>query len=229
MGDRMDHTLICPNQVQTNGVIVDDIPWHLSHSKSSTHSIYFPNKLVWLPLCLKGIISYLSTRYPTDTEVNECQWLVVTGDSPWNPYDNSFAEMEASYTSTTYNDHPQPTTDRDIMPFHSTLFRNISALTSAHRNFAFLMNISRKYFAVVQRLLFVPVKLPPKRAYAAWQITWPDATAPNKLLSDTPSLEADMVGFTLTLCLPQLRQHVTTTSRRSLLMTWVHTHHSHES
>jgi hypothetical protein len=26
MGDRMDHTLICPNQVQTNGVIVDDIP-----------------------------------------------------------------------------------------------------------------------------------------------------------------------------------------------------------
>jgi len=46
MGDRMSHTLICPNQARTNGVIVDDVPQHLSHDNSSTHSIYFPNEQV---------------------------------------------------------------------------------------------------------------------------------------------------------------------------------------
>jgi hypothetical protein len=46
IGDRMTHTLICPNQARTNGVIIDDVPQHLSHDNSSTHSIYFPNEQV---------------------------------------------------------------------------------------------------------------------------------------------------------------------------------------
>jgi hypothetical protein len=43
LGDKLDHTLICPNQARCNGVIVDDVPRHLSHDKKSTHSLYFPD------------------------------------------------------------------------------------------------------------------------------------------------------------------------------------------
>jgi hypothetical protein len=80
LGDKLEHALICPNQARLNGVVVDDIPKHLSHDGSSTHSIYFPDENGCLPLCLRGVISYLPTRYPSYGEINNCRWLVVTGD-----------------------------------------------------------------------------------------------------------------------------------------------------
>jgi len=123
MGDRMSHTLIFPNQARTNGVIVDDVPQHLSHDNSSTHSIYFPNEQIRLPLCLRGIISYLPTRYPTDSELNECRWLVVTNDTPWNPYDESFIEHEQAFISLQDDDYHRPFDDREIMSFHTAIFR----------------------------------------------------------------------------------------------------------
>jgi len=129
MGDHMEHTLICPNQARTNGVIVDDIPKHLSHDNKSTHSIYFPSEDVRLPLYLKGIISYLPTRYPTNDEINNCKWLIVTSDEAWNPYDDTFAEQESTYDNYhTYPVHRQKD-EREIMTFHTEVFRNISSLS----------------------------------------------------------------------------------------------------
>ena len=131
MGDRMSHTLICPNQARTNGVIVDDVPQHLSHDNSSTHSIYFPNEQVQIPLCLRGIISYIPTRYPTDNELNECKWLVVTNDAPWNPYDKSFNDQEQQCASPRHGEHYRPLDEREIMSFHSAIYRNISSLSTS--------------------------------------------------------------------------------------------------
>jgi hypothetical protein len=68
LGDKLDHSLICPNQAQYDGVVVDDIPRHLSHDKASTHSLYFPEEDVRLPLKLRGIISLMiMMRKPTIT------------------------------------------------------------------------------------------------------------------------------------------------------------------
>jgi hypothetical protein len=36
-GDRLDHTLICPNQLRSFGIVVDDTPKQFS--PTSTHSI----------------------------------------------------------------------------------------------------------------------------------------------------------------------------------------------
>ncbi len=47
-----DHTLICPNQARYNSVVVDDIPCHLSYDDKSTHSMYFPDQDVHVPLRL---------------------------------------------------------------------------------------------------------------------------------------------------------------------------------
>jgi len=98
MGQSLDHTLICPNQARANGVVVDDVPRHLSYDGKSSHSIYFPSENVRIPLSLKGVISYILTRYPSQRKVNNCQWLIVTSDNDWEPYDESFQEKEDQLT-----------------------------------------------------------------------------------------------------------------------------------
>jgi hypothetical protein len=94
MGDTIEHTLLCPNQIRFNGVVVDDVLRHLSQDRKSTHSIYFRNENVNLPLKLKGVISYLETPYPTQEEINNCRWLTATNDSIWDTYSKSFSEQE---------------------------------------------------------------------------------------------------------------------------------------
>jgi hypothetical protein len=44
-----------------------------------------------------GVISYLNTHYPSETEVDNCPWLVITGNEDWEPYNDSFTEHEESY------------------------------------------------------------------------------------------------------------------------------------
>jgi hypothetical protein len=58
----LPHTLINPNQLRSNGIVVDDCPRHLSpNPERATHSIYIPELDLRLPLSMKGIISYLPT------------------------------------------------------------------------------------------------------------------------------------------------------------------------
>lgn len=41
LGDKIENTLLCPNQMRCYGIDVDDIPVHLApKNKPSTHSIY---------------------------------------------------------------------------------------------------------------------------------------------------------------------------------------------
>ena len=53
-GDTMESSLLCPNQLRSHGVIVDDIPIHLAINGNSTHSLYFPTEDMRLPLEMHG-------------------------------------------------------------------------------------------------------------------------------------------------------------------------------
>lgn len=136
MPDTLEHSLLCPNQLRANGVRVDDIPRHLSQDGKSTHSIYFPNEQVSLPLRLKGVISYLETRYPTHDELQNCQWLTATSDAVWDPYSDSFAEQEEIMHEREGLPNP-PSYDRQIFElssydtsYQSSIYHNISSLTT---------------------------------------------------------------------------------------------------
>lgn len=95
MADIVETTLLCPNQLRTNGLIVDDVPIHLAPlSRPLTHSIYCPDTNVRLPLSLKGVISYIDTRTPTKEELSTCQWVTLTSDTPWDPHADSFTINE---------------------------------------------------------------------------------------------------------------------------------------
>jgi hypothetical protein len=78
MGDRMQTSLLCPNQLRANNIRVDDIPKHLApHDQPSTHSIMCHDEDLTLPLSLKGIISYIDTRTPTQEELDTCKWIYL--------------------------------------------------------------------------------------------------------------------------------------------------------
>ena len=92
--DGVKDSLINPNQLRDNGLIVKDVPKHLSHDGSSRHAIIVPDLDLELPLKLNGVISYLDTRLPTMEEIHSCTWIDMTFAAVWSPYANSFEEDE---------------------------------------------------------------------------------------------------------------------------------------
>lgn len=66
LGDRLQVLLLCPNQVRAAGRKVQVVP--VQFDATLRHSISVPGRIE-LPMELHGVISYLSTRKPTDKEV----------------------------------------------------------------------------------------------------------------------------------------------------------------
>jgi hypothetical protein len=101
------------------------------------HSLYFPKEDVRIPLALKGIISYVITRYPSNQEIDNCRWLVVTGDHPWNPYSDDFAAHEQNYVDREhYSLHPH-THVRDIMSLSSQIHHRMCSIQTNCRRLSF--------------------------------------------------------------------------------------------
>ena len=97
LGDKMAHTLICPNQLRFNGLRVDDCPKQFD--VRSTHSIHIPEADLSIPLTMRGIISGFHTRIPTLDELEDLSLHVeLTSDQDWNPYAEEFSEQETVIT-----------------------------------------------------------------------------------------------------------------------------------
>lgn len=101
-GDRLDHSLLCPNQLRFFGHKVDDVPVQFDHT--STHSIHLRSELpddneVTLPLMIKGVVSYFTSHYPTTNELDTCPHINLTSDVPWDPNSPHFENIEYNLTS----------------------------------------------------------------------------------------------------------------------------------
>lgn len=83
-GERMSHTLLCPNQLRNNGLIVDDVPQQFD--RQSQHCIRIPStgseESLHLPLEMYGVISYLTSRRPSAEEIKECTHVELTSAEP---------------------------------------------------------------------------------------------------------------------------------------------------
>jgi hypothetical protein len=102
MGDKMENSLICPNQLRTNGITVEDCPKYLAPpDKPSTHSIYLPDEDKYLPLTLQGITSSFMTRTPTVEEIKTCKWITLSNEYEWDPHSTHFQEQEDNYNRRT--------------------------------------------------------------------------------------------------------------------------------
>jgi len=133
MGSDVKHTLLCPNQLRYNGVIVEECPKHLApRSKPSNHAISVPEQGVTIPLKMAGTMSVFDSRTPTQEELESCMWVILTGDEIWDPKSETFAAEEEKIEY--LEDSVFKRRDRQLM----TLSRNLVRISEAFDDSAFL-------------------------------------------------------------------------------------------
>lgn len=133
-GDKLETSLLPPQQICDNGLMCDPMPKQFTNGKS-IHGIYDPQTEILLPLQLHGCISYLPIRTPTEDELKNCRQIELTSDREWNPYSDRFLENEKSF-----NNHLQFTQNV------SNTLRNVAATSSKeHRSTVDAAKLARRW------------------------------------------------------------------------------------
>jgi hypothetical protein len=96
----MGHNLINQFQMRASGIIVNACPKFQCESPTNeSHTLYFPEDDVRLPLSVHGAVSFLHTRKPTRYEYENEQQLTLTAETPeWDPHSLDFADQEERMT-----------------------------------------------------------------------------------------------------------------------------------
>jgi len=87
VGNKMEHTLVNPNQMRLFGMTVQDNPV----CESPLYIILEDGDFV-LPLQMKGTNVMANTRSPTAQELQDCTHIVVLSEHPWDPHCVRFPE-----------------------------------------------------------------------------------------------------------------------------------------
>jgi hypothetical protein len=93
-GNHLEHTLICPNQLHSFGIVVDNTSKQFN--PKSTHPIAAvpgDNNLT-IQLEMNGVISYLSSHKLSKDELENCRHITLTSNIPFDPNDPSWEMQE---------------------------------------------------------------------------------------------------------------------------------------
>ena len=84
-GTTMEHSLLNPNQLRHNGVLIQDNPYH--PRKNMNIEAYTANdEEIFIPLFSKGVDIYFESRTPTSHELDSCPHVHLTNvNQEWNP------------------------------------------------------------------------------------------------------------------------------------------------
>jgi hypothetical protein len=88
-GDKLEHSLLNPNQIRDHGIRVDDV-LPRQFDKESTHSIYISSSDLTIPLSLNDIISGFECRKPSWEEYLLLPKIELTSSRQWCPSSDSF-------------------------------------------------------------------------------------------------------------------------------------------
>jgi hypothetical protein len=149
IGDKVKTTLLCPNQMRANGIIVDDVPMHLApKDKPSLHSIYSPEDDFVIPLSLKGVFSCFVMHTPTWEEIETCKHIKLTEEYNWDSHSEEFQDQESNLGEHLRGDYNIPSEYRRIMQvsteaydsceapfFNEVSLRKVVSTNSTKRNY----------------------------------------------------------------------------------------------
>jgi hypothetical protein len=85
MADKLEHTLINPNQLRAFGLTVQDNPFSAAPIYIATE-----DKEDIVPLTCTGTILMASTRTPTNKELSTCRHIVLSSEYAWDPQNVQF-------------------------------------------------------------------------------------------------------------------------------------------
>ena len=83
MGNKLDHTLVNPNQLRDYGVSVQDNPFGAKPLSITTNDVS-------VELYLEGTIICGDTRTPTESELSQLPRLILTSPHDWDPHNVCF-------------------------------------------------------------------------------------------------------------------------------------------
>jgi hypothetical protein len=77
-GNRMEHSLICPNQMRSSRLIVGDTPQQFC--VKGTFSIFDATQEIQIPPTMKGVVSVFDTHKPTQEQIENLPRITITSD-----------------------------------------------------------------------------------------------------------------------------------------------------
>ena len=84
----MEDLILVPMQARQNGIVIDDVPKNLCHHGTSTQSMFIPETNFKVSIKYNGPIPFIRARYPTDTDLDDYEWIELKSASEWVPYPN---------------------------------------------------------------------------------------------------------------------------------------------
>ena len=83
-GEKLNHSLLCPNQIRDNGNRVEDTPRQFDRNSSHGITVAASGKLpsLFMPLKMQGVILYIDTHKPIEVEMETAKFNEVTADIP---------------------------------------------------------------------------------------------------------------------------------------------------
>ena len=83
MGNKLDHTLVNPNQFRAYGVSIHDNPFDTKPLSITTDDVS-------VELYSEGTIIFGETRTPTESELGQLPRLILTSPHDWDPHNVCF-------------------------------------------------------------------------------------------------------------------------------------------
>ena len=97
-GEKLDHSLINPNQLWYAGVTVQDNPFHTSEP------IAIAAEEVHVPLLIDGTNLFFQTTTPTQSELDKCPHIELTLDTEWDPHTVRLASVQSAEAEDVFGD-----------------------------------------------------------------------------------------------------------------------------
>ena len=94
MGDKLDHTLVNPNQLWAYGVSIQDNPFDTKPLSITTDDVS-------VELYLEGMIICGDTLTPTESELGQLPWLILTSLHDWDPHNVCFPSCSSHSSDST--------------------------------------------------------------------------------------------------------------------------------
>ena len=94
MGNKLDHTLVNPNQLRAYGVSVQDNPFDTKPLSITTDDVS-------VKLNSEGTIICGDTRTPTESELGQLSRLILTSPHNWDPHNVCFPSCSCHSSDST--------------------------------------------------------------------------------------------------------------------------------
>ena len=101
LGKDMEDSLLCPNQCQDNGVLIDLRPKVYFPDESTAQNMHCPSHGMDFPIHHFGPMPYINIRQPSREELESCSRIELTSPEDWDPYsatlptNNIFSSMSS--------------------------------------------------------------------------------------------------------------------------------------